>query len=59
MKKEKTEKDKIIPKWQERGFFSREHYYGFLYFNGLVSGSSVVDFTQDFEEFEFNHDEFV
>ncbi len=31
------------PVWQQKGFSSKQHYSGFLWFNGLVSEESTYD----------------
>ena len=40
-KKEKVEGK--IPAWEMKGFSSKQHYAGFLWFNGLVSEEIMYD----------------
>ena len=40
--KDKKE-DRSIPVWKQKGFFSKQHYSGFLWFNGLSSEESTYD----------------
>lgn len=39
------EKQITIPTWQQKGFSSKEHYYGFLHFNGLVHSSDGNEYV--------------
>jgi hypothetical protein len=41
MKKEKE--CQAVPVWKQKGFFSKQHYSGFLWFNGLSSEESTYD----------------
>lgn len=39
----KKDKECQVPVWQQKGFFSRQHYAGFLWFNGFVSEEAIYD----------------